>query len=73
MTLNAAAAVSLRDKGAVTEDTLMKTPSIGQLILARRLLTTGVTARRRSAKTPPIYFQLGETAVVLTFVFFLFM
>lgn len=51
----------------------MQTPSIGQLLLARRLLTTGITARRRSAKTPPIFFQLGETAVVLTFVFFLFM
>lgn len=51
----------------------MKTPSIGQLLLARHLLTTGITARRRKAKTPPIFFHLGETAVVLTFVFFLFM
>jgi hypothetical protein len=62
----------LRDKGD-TEVTLMKTPSIGQLLLARHLLTTGITARRRKAKTPPIFFHLGETAVVLTFVFFLFM
>ena len=51
----------------------MKTPSIGQMILARRLLTTGITARRRKVTTPPVYFQLGETAVVLTFVFFMFM
>lgn len=51
----------------------MKTPSIGQLILARHLLTTGMSMRRRKTKTPPLFFHLGETAVVLTFVYFLFM
>ncbi|MEQ1864076.1 MAG: hypothetical protein ABL996_05425 [Micropepsaceae bacterium] len=51
----------------------MKTPSIGQLILARHLLTTGLSFRRRKTKTPPALLHLGEMAVVLTFVYFLFM
>ena len=51
----------------------MQTPSFGQLHFARQLLATEMTVRRRRAKTPPIFYQLGETAVVLTFVFFLFM
>ena len=51
----------------------MQTPSIGQYLLAYRLLTTGVSNRRRRTKTPPLFFHLGETAVVLTFVYFLFM
>ena len=52
----------------------MKTPSIGQLILARHLLTTGdVHAGAAEPKRRPLFFHLGEIAVVLTFVYFLFM
>jgi hypothetical protein len=72
LTSNTTALVSLRDIGA-TEVTLMKTPSIGQLILARNLLTTGMSFRRRTAKTPPVFYRVGELAIVLTFVYFLFM
>jgi hypothetical protein len=51
----------------------METPSIGQLRFARQLLGTEMTARRRRTTTPPMFYRIGETAVVLTFVFFLFM
>jgi hypothetical protein len=52
----------------------MESPSLGQLHLARQLLRTEMTApRRRKPATPPIFYRIGETAVVLTFVFFMFM